>query len=186
MQNPSTARRRIAVVGSSGAGKTTLMQLLACARPPSAGRLLLDGIDPWTLPRPRLQHLRGQLFLAPQVPPLPPRQRVVTAVLAGCLPRWSFGKSLRSLVYPADIPAAEAALGPLPVIAEDLGLITQEVHQQHPRFDVGADLLAVDGHGDVHQLPFGAGMLRTRCTAVRRVRTVNSEARCRLYSAVPR
>lgn len=104
---------QVAVIGPSGAGKTTLMQLLACARPPSAGRLLLDGIDPWTLPRPRLQHLRGQLFLAPQVPPLPPRQRVVTAVLAGCLPRWSFGKSLRSLVYPADIPAAEAALARL-------------------------------------------------------------------------
>lgn len=104
---------QVAVIGPSGAGKTTLMQLLACARPPSAGRLLLDGTDPWTLPRPRLRHLRGQLFLAPQVPPLPPRQRVVTAVLAGCLPRWSFGKSLRSLIYPADIPAAEAALARL-------------------------------------------------------------------------
>ncbi|WP_254518410.1 ATP-binding cassette domain-containing protein, partial [Salmonella enterica] len=46
----------------------------------------------------------------PQVPPLPPRQRVVTAVLAGRLPAWGLGTALRSLVYPVDIPVAEAAL----------------------------------------------------------------------------
>jgi phosphonate transport system ATP-binding protein len=48
------------------------------------------------LPRRQLQRLRGQLFLAPQVPPLPPRQRVVTAVLAGRLPRMGLWRSLRS------------------------------------------------------------------------------------------
>jgi phosphonate transport system ATP-binding protein len=57
-----------------------------------------------------LQRLRGELFLAPQVPPLPPRQRVVTAVLAGRLPAWGLWHSLRSLFYPADIPAAFEAL----------------------------------------------------------------------------
>ena len=46
------------------------------------------------------------LILVPQVPPLPPRQRVVTAVLAGRLPAWSLATSLRSLFYPADILAA--------------------------------------------------------------------------------
>jgi phosphonate transport system ATP-binding protein len=54
--------------------------------------------------------LRGQLFLAPQVPPLPPRQRVVTAVLAGRLPAMGLLASLRSLFYPNDIPAAHDAL----------------------------------------------------------------------------
>ncbi len=62
------------------------------------------------LSRRGLQALRGQLFLAPQVPPLPPRQRVVTAVLAGRLPAWSLAHSLRSLFYPSDIAAAHAAL----------------------------------------------------------------------------
>ena len=57
-----------------------------------------------------LQRLRGQLFLAPQVPPLPPRQRVVTAVLAGRLPAMGLLASLRSLFYPSDIPAAHDAL----------------------------------------------------------------------------
>jgi len=100
----------LAVIGPSGAGKTTLLQALACALPPSAGTLQLDGTDPWRLPRPALQRLRGRLFLAPQVPPLPPRQRVVTAVLAGRLPLMSLWASLRSLFYPIDIPAAHDAL----------------------------------------------------------------------------
>lgn len=100
----------LAVIGPSGAGKTTLLQALACALPPSAGTLRLDGVDPWTLPRRQLQALRGRLFLAPQVPPLPPRQRVVTSVLAGRLPAMGLLGSVRSLFYPSDIPAAHAAL----------------------------------------------------------------------------
>ncbi|MBP6901475.1 MAG: ATP-binding cassette domain-containing protein [Burkholderiaceae bacterium] len=100
----------VAVIGPSGAGKTTLLELLACARQPSAGQLQLDGRNPWALPRRALQALRGRLILVPQVPPLPPRQRVVTAVLAGRLPAWSLGRSLRSLFYPLDIAAADEAL----------------------------------------------------------------------------
>ncbi|MBT9553691.1 MAG: ATP-binding cassette domain-containing protein [Hydrogenophaga sp.] len=101
---------QVAVIGPSGAGKTTLLQVLACAMPPATGSLLLDGQDPWQLPRADLQRLRGRLFLAPQVPPLPPRQRVVTSVLAGRLPAMGLWQSLRSLFYPADIPAAFEAL----------------------------------------------------------------------------
>jgi phosphonate transport system ATP-binding protein len=100
----------LAVIGPSGAGKTTLLQLLTCALPPNAGRFTLDDAAPWALPRRALQRLRGRLFLAPQVPPLPPRQRVVTSVLAARLPVMGTWASLRSLFYPDDIPAAFAAL----------------------------------------------------------------------------
>ena len=110
LQLQVSAGEQLAVIGPSGAGKTTLLQVLACALPPAAGTLLLDGQDPWQLPRRSLQRLRGRLFLAPQVPPLPPRQRVVTSVLAGRLPAMGLLASLRSLFYPADIPAAHAAL----------------------------------------------------------------------------
>ena len=101
---------QVAVIGPSGAGKTTLLHALACALKPVAGKLELDGIDPWQLSVARLQKLRGRLFLAPQTPPLPPRQRVVTAVLAARLPRQSLLTSLRSLIYPSHIAEAEAAL----------------------------------------------------------------------------
>jgi phosphonate transport system ATP-binding protein len=100
----------LAVIGPSGAGKTTLLQVLACALPPASGEFSVDAQSPWQMPRAALHRLRGQLFLAPQVPPLPPRQRVVTAVLAGRLPAMSLWASLRSWISPADIPAAFAAL----------------------------------------------------------------------------
>jgi phosphonate transport system ATP-binding protein len=77
---------------------------------PLSGSLSLDGQDPWQLSKPELQRLRGRLFLAPQVPPLPPRQRVVTTVLAGRLPSIGFFASLRSLIVPSDLPGALAAL----------------------------------------------------------------------------
>lgn len=101
---------QVAIIGPSGAGKTTLLQVLACALPPSAGTFSTAGLNPWQLPRRALQRLRGRLFLAPQVPPLPPRQRVVTSVLAGRLPAMGLWASVRSLFYPSDIPGAYQAL----------------------------------------------------------------------------
>jgi phosphonate transport system ATP-binding protein len=104
------AGEQMAVIGPSGAGKTTLLQALACAHRPSQGALRLAGLDPWQLSRADLHRLRARLFLAPQVPPLPPRQRVVTSVLAARLPAMGLWASLRSLFYPHDIPAAFDAL----------------------------------------------------------------------------
>lgn len=101
---------QVAVIGPSGAGKTTLLHALACALKPAAGHITFDDRDPWTLPVSQLQKLRGRLFLAPQTPPLPPRQRVITAVLAARLPQQSLLASLRSLFYPTHIAEAEAAL----------------------------------------------------------------------------
>lgn len=101
---------QVAVIGPSGAGKTTLLYALACAMKPAAGRLQLDNVDPWALSVAQLQKLRGRLFLAPQTPPLPPRQRVITSVLAARLPQQSLLTSLRSLFYPTHIAEAEAAL----------------------------------------------------------------------------
>lgn len=101
---------QVAIIGPSGAGKTTLLHLLACALKPSGGALTLAERNPWAMSRAQLHRLRGELFLAPQVPPLPPRQRVVTAVLAGRLPHEGLWASVRSLLYPTDIALAESAL----------------------------------------------------------------------------
>jgi phosphonate transport system ATP-binding protein len=106
------ASEHVAVVGPSGAGKTTLLQVAAAALRATVGQVLLDGSEPWALGSRRRRQLRGQVFLAPQVPPLPPRQRVVTAVLAGRLPAMSLASSVQSLFYPLDINAAYEALAP--------------------------------------------------------------------------
>jgi phosphonate transport system ATP-binding protein len=100
----------LALIGPSGAGKTTLLHVAAAALPPTAGALALEGLDPWQQGAAALKAHRTRLFLAPQVPPLPPRQRVVTAVLAGRLPAWGLWASLKSLFYPSDIAAAHEAL----------------------------------------------------------------------------
>lgn len=95
------AGEQLAIIGPSGSGKTTLLMALACALKPAAGQLSLDDIDPWTLTSSGLQKLRGRIVLAPQSPPLPPRQRVITAVLAGRLPQQSLFTSLKMLLHPS-------------------------------------------------------------------------------------
>ncbi len=104
------AGEQVAVIGPSGAGKTTLLHVAAAALACSEGIVRLDDRSPAACTPAQLKVLRARLFLAPQVPPLPPRQRVVTAVLAGRLPSLGLWRSVRSLFYPDDIPAAHAAL----------------------------------------------------------------------------
>lgn len=101
---------QLALIGPSGAGKTTLLHTLACAQRPASGQFAAFGTDPWTANDARRHALRARLFLAPQTPPLPPRQRVVTAVLAGRLPQWSVWQALASLFKPSDPEAAYRAL----------------------------------------------------------------------------
>jgi phosphonate transport system ATP-binding protein len=57
-----------------------------------------------------LKPLRARIGTIHQAPPIPARQRVITAVLAGKLGQWPVWKSLASLVYPLDVPGARAAL----------------------------------------------------------------------------
>ncbi|MRW92830.1 ATP-binding cassette domain-containing protein [Duganella sp. FT80W] len=101
---------QLALIGPSGAGKTTLLATLSLSHRPSAGSFQAFGVDPWALGEAARHRLRAQLFLAPQTPPLPPRQRVVTAVLAARLPQWSVWRALASLFKPADPEAAWQAL----------------------------------------------------------------------------
>lgn len=102
---------QIALIGPSGAGKTSLLHTLACALRPASGTLTILGTSPWQLASRERHALRARLFLAPQTPPLPPRQRVVNAVLAGRLPQWSLWTAIRSLLAPVDPRAAWEALG---------------------------------------------------------------------------
>lgn len=107
------AGERVALIGPSGAGKTTLLRLLASHLRPSTGELELLGERPWALPASGRQALRRRIGLVHQAPPLPPRQRVVNAVLAGRLGHWSLGRSLFSLLLPVDRQGAADALARL-------------------------------------------------------------------------
>ncbi len=104
---------RVAVIGPSGAGKTTLVRVLGTSLRPTEGKLEIDGGDPWRLGASGLRRLRSRIGVVHQSAPIPPRLRVVTAVLAGRLGTWSTWKSLASLVVPADAEGARAALARL-------------------------------------------------------------------------
>lgn len=107
------AGERIALIGASGAGKTTLLRVLGAGLAPSEGRVELLGQAPWAMAPRQLRSLRARIGLMHQSPPIPPRQRVVTAVLAGRLGQWSLGKALASLVYPLDPAGAKRELARL-------------------------------------------------------------------------
>ncbi len=102
---------RIALIGPSGAGKTSLLSVIGTALAPTAGRAtVLDFADFGQCTAGALRHLRSWIGTVHQAPPIPGRQRVVTAVLAGKLGQWPAWKSLASLLYPLDLPGARAAL----------------------------------------------------------------------------
>jgi phosphonate transport system ATP-binding protein len=105
-----SAGEQVAIIGPSGAGKTTLLHTLACAIKPASGTLKISNSTPWALSKSSLHVLRGQIFLAPQAPPLPPRQRVVNAVLAGRLASTGTIAALLSLYKPKDAALAFDAL----------------------------------------------------------------------------
>jgi phosphonate transport system ATP-binding protein len=100
----------LAIIGPSGSGKTTLLQVLAAALKPISGKLDLDGTNPWSLSVSQLQELRSKLFYAPQIPPLPPRQRVVTTLSSSRLTSMTLAKSLLNLIYPQHTKDAMSAL----------------------------------------------------------------------------
>ncbi len=100
----------LALIGPSGAGKTTLLSLIGARLAPTHGQVtvLNQRIDQQDTASLRLLRTRiGSIY---QSPPLPGRQRLVTAVLAGRSGVWPAWKSLASLLYPRDIAGARRVL----------------------------------------------------------------------------
>ncbi|WOD12409.1 ATP-binding cassette domain-containing protein [Pseudomonas sp. NyZ704] len=141
---------RVAIIGSSGAGKTTLLRLLSTGLLASSGSVQLLDANPAQLSGGALRRLRTRIGLIHQSPPLPPRQRVITAVLAGRLGQWSLARSLLSLCYPLDISGARTALEPLDLSEKLFARCDQLSGGQLQRVGIarvlyqGADLLLAD------------------------------------------
>jgi phosphonate transport system ATP-binding protein len=104
---------RLAIIGPSGAGKSSLLRVLATSLRPTEGRVSVLGSNPWQLARAELKRLRSRIGVVHQAPPLPPRQRAITAVIAGRLGQWPWWKSALSLLYPADIAGPREQLARL-------------------------------------------------------------------------
>ena len=104
---------RLAIIGPSGAGKTSLLRILATSIRPTEGRVSVLQSNPWQLSGAELRRLRVRIGMVHQAPPIPPRQRAITAVLAGRLGLWPWWKSALSLLYPADIAGPREQLARL-------------------------------------------------------------------------
>lgn len=107
------AGERVAVIGPSGAGKTTLVRVLGTSLRPGEGEVVVLGERPWELDARELRRLRSRIGTVHQSPPIPPRLRVVNAVLAGRLGTWNAWRALASLVSPRDLEGAHEALARL-------------------------------------------------------------------------
>ena len=101
---------RVALIGPSGAGKTTLFRMLNCTLRPTTGRLWINGDELVTLHGKRLRGVRRKIGTIYQQHNLVPRLKVIHNVLSGNLGQWSTGRSLISLIRPVDAELAYHAL----------------------------------------------------------------------------
>jgi phosphonate transport system ATP-binding protein len=107
---PIEVGERLAVIGPSGAGKTSLIRLLSAALAPTRGRVLALARDTRALGARELRRLRADIGVLHQSDNLVRELRVVHNVLMGRLGSWSALRALVSLLAPREVDAARAAL----------------------------------------------------------------------------
>jgi phosphonate transport system ATP-binding protein len=101
---------KVALIGPSGAGKTTLFRMLNLTIPPTSGTLVFDGQDVSHLHGRRLREVRRRIGTVYQQHNLVPRLQVVHNVLSGKLGTWSIWQAVRSLIRPIELGLACEAL----------------------------------------------------------------------------
>lgn len=101
---------RLAVIGPSGAGKTTLFRLIAGLIKPDQGSVITLGRNTGNLSGKRLRTLRREVGFLHQQDNLIPQLRVVHNVLMGRLGYWHLPRAVVSLLWPQQLNLAVNAL----------------------------------------------------------------------------
>ncbi|HWS55560.1 MAG TPA: ATP-binding cassette domain-containing protein, partial [Pyrinomonadaceae bacterium] len=103
---------RLALIGRSGAGKTTLFRLLNATLRPTGGRIRFDGRDVTEMPARELRAMRRRVGTVYQQHHLVPSLSALDNALCGRLGRWSLWQTARSVVRPrrSDVEEAEHVL----------------------------------------------------------------------------
>ena len=90
----------VSIVGASGAGKTTILQILGTLDTPDQGELFIDGINPFTLSRKQLSAFRntsiGFVFQFHQL--LPEFNAIENIILPALIKRLSQAEAKITLV----------------------------------------------------------------------------------------
>jgi phosphonate transport system ATP-binding protein len=103
---------RVALVGPSGAGKTTLFRLAYGAFAPTSGRVAIDGVEPGRARGAALRGLRSTIAVIFQSHGLVDQLSVRANVIAGTFGHRSTAGAVRAVIAPkaAEIDAVRAAL----------------------------------------------------------------------------
>jgi phosphonate transport system ATP-binding protein len=106
------AGERVALVGPSGAGKTTLFRLAYGAFAPTAGRVLVDGQEPGRINGRALRALRSKIAVIFQSHGLVEQLSTGANVIAGTFGRRSTFDAVRAVVMPRphELDEAQRAL----------------------------------------------------------------------------
>jgi phosphonate transport system ATP-binding protein len=106
------AGERVAVIGPSGAGKTTLFRLLNATLVPSAGTLSFHGDDVAQLSPRRARAMRRRIGTIHQQSLLVPSLSALDNTLCGGLGAWSLAHAVRTAIAPGrrDVDRALEAL----------------------------------------------------------------------------
>lgn len=92
---------RVALVGPSGAGKTSLLRLIGAATAPTGGSVLIDGREVAALSSKELRGLRARLGFVHQDHALVPNLAALQNTLLGRLGSQSLAASLKSVLWPS-------------------------------------------------------------------------------------
>jgi phosphonate transport system ATP-binding protein len=95
-------RDRIALIGPSCGGKSTLIRIMAGALRATEGAVEVDGQDLKSLPWRRLQSYRASCRIVEQHSLLVHQATVHQNVVAGLLPGWSWSQALRASLMPVE------------------------------------------------------------------------------------
>jgi phosphonate transport system ATP-binding protein len=103
---------RVALVGPSGAGKTTIFRLMYGAFPPTSGRVFVGGTEPGVVTGGALRALRSKIAVVFQSHGLIDQLSAGANVIAGTFGRRSTWDSVRAVLrpHPDELADARAAL----------------------------------------------------------------------------
>ena len=103
-------KEKIAVIGPTGAGKTLFLNLLCFGLKPSEGKIFINSEDFWKNNNYFQNKVRKYFYFIPQIPDMPHRQRVISALHSSYINKWSLLKVIVSLFFPFKRKSIELVL----------------------------------------------------------------------------